>query len=461
MKLNRIDLERFLDNNMPNYVKDLQDLVSIPSISSIEGNYDVMDRILVFAGMIATKCGFDKPNIHTTKGYPILISDLKTDVNKPTIIIYNHMDVKPGGKGWDTNPFEPVVSDGKVIGRGSTDDKGPALAILYAINFLRTQNYNLPNIKLLYETEEEKGSPNFGSFLDENLDTHLLKDPNAIIVSDTIFEGEHPAITYRLRGLLRVEATLRLGKEPVHSGLFGGLIENPANIINSFLATCYDAKNKKITIPYFHTLRTIIPPSELEYIRDKILKAIDLKNIKKESGRDRLTVESPLEAIIKNWYSPSFESVDIETNERSEGLNINTIIPSYCTARFTMRLGPGQPPEKVLELITEHAKRFDERIQIRGRGSRDFSTDITNPYIEAAKESCLYGYGKEPLLVESGGTIGALSELKRVYPDKPIVPIAMSLLSDGYHKPNEKFEIEQARRGIKVFAHYLHSICKM
>ena len=184
---------------------------------------------------------------------PGVVARLEVDPSAPWVLIYNHLDVQPANEPeWKTNPFDPVVTDTHIIGRGATDDKGPMLATLYAIHHLH-QSSNLPvNVALLFETNEENGSVGFSKLLSNARTRKLLPDPDSILVSDTIFEGNNPAITYSLRGLIRAKVSLTTADQSIHSGLGGGLVVNPLNQLIYALAQCQDPKSGVLLIPHMY-----------------------------------------------------------------------------------------------------------------------------------------------------------------------------------------------------------------
>ncbi|PKL74456.1 MAG: peptidase, partial [Candidatus Melainabacteria bacterium HGW-Melainabacteria-1] len=239
-------LDEYLAQHQQTIIDELMTLIRIPSISQIKAHWPDCYRVVDKMAEIVSAYGFE-PEIVETAGCPALIATLETDVARPWLFVYNHLDVQPAAEPqWVTEPFEPVLKDDRIVGRGSTDDKGPTLTTLHAIHCLHRAGLPLPNIQLIYETEEESGSGNFGAMLDAS--RTRLQTPASILVSDTIFEGDHPAITYRLRGLLEAEASLSTGSQDLHSGMVGGAAINPLNVLIQALSKCVDAKGQ-VTIP--------------------------------------------------------------------------------------------------------------------------------------------------------------------------------------------------------------------
>jgi acetylornithine deacetylase/succinyl-diaminopimelate desuccinylase-like protein len=447
-------LDTYLRQQMPNYTLQLMELVSIPSISSSPAHGRDMTRILENMRDIVTRYGF-RARIVRTPGHPAFIATLETAADRPWVVIYNHMDVQPAQEPqWNTDPFIPVLKNEAIYGRGSTDDKGPALAIIHAINFLRTQNLPMPNIQIVYETEEEIGSPHFGAFLDEHGDA--LQAPASILVSDTIFEGDHPAITYQLRGMQRLEIELKTGSKDLHSGLFGGVARNPLNDLLHALSRCV-SDDGQLTVPSLLEDVWPLSPEEQQEL-DKVAEIFSLSKFDQDSEQAARYSDDARDILMRTWHRPTFEVHGFEGIQSTPGM-IKSALPYQVKAKVTMRLVPGLEPANVVHKLQAFLRQIDPGIQVIDRGgSRPVVTALDNPFMEKAREACTFGFEREPVFVGSGGSIGALPEFQRVFPQAPIVLIAQSLMSDGYHAPNEHFRLEQARRGIKTIAHYLTSI---
>lgn len=435
-------------------LEELKTLMRIPSISHMLAHAPDCQKVLEAMGEIVSQYGFTYEICHTD-GLPCFIATLETDPALPWVMVYNHMDVQPAAEPqWVSEPFEPLVKDGRIYGRGSTDDKGPALTTLHAIHFLKSQGHALPNIQLVYETEEESGSEHFGQFLDRYKDK--LHTPQSILVSDTIFEGDFPAITYRLKGLLEAEVELKSGTQDLHSGLFGGVAENPLSILIQALATCVNLQGQ-VTVPGVMDSVVEVSDAELEQIQ-RVAAHFDFDKLVADSGQAAFYSKEPVEILKRIWTQPTFEVHGFEGVQTQPDV-IKTALPYHVKAKLTMRLVAGQDPKQVFEALSTHLKSFHPRIEVHNRGLLSgCMTDITHPIMEKAIAACEAGFGKAPLFVGSGGTIGALPEFQRVFPEAPIVLIAQSLMSDGYHAPNENFRISQIEAGMKTMAHYLHAL---
>lgn len=450
-------LEQYLESHQDTIVEELKTLIRIPSISQKKSHLPEATKVLEVMSEIVLKYGF-KPEILSTPGRPAFIATLEIDPARPWLIVYNHMDVQPADEPqWKTEPFEPVLKDGRVYGRGSTDDKGPSLTTLHAIHFLHQQGLALPNIQLVYETEEESGSKNFGAFLDQH--RQKFNTPASILISDTIFEGEHPAITYRLKGLLTAEAELATGTQDLHSGMVGGAAINPLNILIQALSRCVDIQGN-VTIPGVQEDLSEISEAERKTLRHTA-SIFDLNKLVADTGGAKLHSQEALELLQRIWVRPTFEVHGFE-GVQTEPEVIKTALPYAVKAKITMRLVAEQEPARVFDQLEACLQSVHPDIKLHRRDSvKGCLSTVDNQYMQEALKACRSGFGREAVFVGSGGTIGALPEFQRVFPKAPLVLIAQSLMSDGYHAPNENFQIAQIRNGFKTMAHYLHQIAEL
>lgn len=445
-------LSEFQSGSIPDLIEDLKQLVRIPSISKLPEHAGDCLAVLHAVSQITEKIGF-RSEIIQTPGLPVYVGWLETDPESPWITIYNHMDVQPAEEPqWESAPFEPLLKDERLYGRGSTDDKGPALTTLYAIAFLKQSGYRLPNIQLIYETEEENGSGHFGWFLDHM--GNRLKAPQSILVSDTIFEGDHPALTYRLRGLLQAEAELESGHQDQHSGLVGGVVENPLNILIRALATCCDAQGN-VTIPGVSAPEL---NEEEQAALEKTAAVFDLQRMHQDTGGARFYSEDPRDILERIWCRPTFEVHGFEGVQTTPKV-IKSALPYHVKAKLTLRLIAEQEPSQVLQALEKHLQAYHPAIRVTDRGQLyGCKTELAALPMQVAAAACEFGFGKPPLIVGSGGTIGALPQFQRVFPEAPLVLIAQSLMSDHYHGPNENFRLSQMRDGMRTMAAYLHAL---
>ncbi|MEK6820984.1 MAG: M20/M25/M40 family metallo-hydrolase [archaeon] len=438
------------------FTQELSELVRIPSISQRvehkEDCYAVAEKMQHFLKKLGAET-----RIVATKGNPVLLGELAS-ASRERIVIYNHLDVQPAEEPqWKTSPFEPVVKDGIMFGRGTTDDKGPALTILHAIREMQSQNIPMPSIQFVYETEEEIGSPNFGGFLDETLGNGSLKPPHSVLVSDSEFEGEYPTLNYKLRGMARLFLTLETASQEAHSGVVGGVAKNPLEILSRVLVSMKDEMGN-ITIPHYLDDVAPLTPIEKE-MTQKVAAHMDVEKFKRETGVNELFTENSEEMLTRIWHRPTMEMHGFEGAQHLPKV-MKSSIPNKVTAKISLRLVPNQTPEKAIERIRAYVQTLHPGIVVEGDGQPPSVMEINNPYMQLGKEACREGYGKDALFVGAGGSIGAVAKFQRVWKGTPMVLISQSLLSDGYHAPNENFRLAQAEKGMATMQRYLEKVGK-
>jgi acetylornithine deacetylase/succinyl-diaminopimelate desuccinylase-like protein len=435
------------------YEKFLKKLVDVPSVSmdperkgDIRKCAEVAQELLKDAGA--------KVSIIETSGNPVVVGQMLTDPAHPTVTVYNHIDVQPADAAeWDSQPFQMTASNGLYRGRGTTDDKGPALAALYGAKYAH-ENGTPINIKFIWELEEEIGSPSFEEFLVRN---QAMLKTESIVVSDTIWVSrERPAIPYGLRGLQCVTVKLKTGAKDVHSGLTGGLARNPIGELAQLIAECYDARTGQVHIPGFYDHVEKPSDSELDnfvqsgFTLDGFKNAHELISLRKADAR---------EGSERIWARPTFEVHGIVGGYA--GVGVKTIVPHQAEAKISMRLVPKQDPTKIYEHFEKFVKSKCPDAIITKEGSLSpFLGEFTGKYAEAAKKAMTHAFGKEPAFTREGGSIGAVLSMTKVL-NAPIVFLGLSLPEHGYHAINENFDWQQAGGGIKMFVNYFDQLSRL
>jgi acetylornithine deacetylase/succinyl-diaminopimelate desuccinylase-like protein len=444
----------------PQYTNQLVSLIKIPSISARETHRGDLTRVVERTADIAKDLGFTASVVDAK--YPALIVTMPGDKDAGNLLIYNHLDVQPADEEepekpkWRTTPFEPVIDGDAIIGRGATDDKGPALSTLHAAHFLSKNNIPRPTIQFLYETAEEIGSQHFGQILDGLVAKGSLQTPDSILISDSEFEGNNPALTYKLRGMVRGTMTLELGSREWHSGTLGGAARNPIDVLYRAAFTCRD-ENGLMIIPGFD--EDIIPLTSGEISAlNELVSHCDLDKIKRDLGAYELNTADPREFYMRTSHSPTFELHGTEGTQHLAG-EIKSSIPCKVSLKYSMRLVPGQDWKDLQEKLQRHVVKTHPNIVVRnlGDGVNAAITPLESPFMDKAAEACYVGFGIPALRTAAGGSIGSVPEFQRVF-GVPVVMIAQSLLSDGYHAPNEEFRYSQAAKGMATMAHYIHNI---
>ncbi|MBI2812640.1 MAG: M20/M25/M40 family metallo-hydrolase [Candidatus Melainabacteria bacterium] len=435
------------------YERDLKKLVDIPGVSMDPDRKIDITRTAEAAAQLLKDAGA-KAEIIQTKGNPVVFAEMIADPSYPTVTIYNHMDVQPADpEEWKTAPFDMKIEDGTYRGRGSTDDKGPALAVLYAAKYAYEQKVPI-NIKFIWELEEEIGSPNFEQFLREN---KAKLGTDSIVVSDTIWVSrDKPAIPYGLRGLQGVLVRLKTGVKDVHSGTTGGLARNPIGELAQLINECYDAKTGHVNIPGFYD--AVAKPSESE-ADNFVASGFDVKAFMKAHELLSLRTMDAKEASQRIWALPTFEVHGITGGYNGPG--VKTIVPHEAEAKISMRLVPGQDPDKILQAFTRFVQEKCPDATVVPEGSlRPYLGEFTGPFNNAASAAMKAGFGKEAAFTREGGSIGAVVSMHDIL-NKPIVFLGLSLPEHGYHAINENFDWQQAGGGIKMFVQYFNALSKI
>jgi acetylornithine deacetylase/succinyl-diaminopimelate desuccinylase-like protein len=447
------NVETYSNSVKSEYEANLKKFVDIPSVSA-DPEHKADIKKMADAAVSLLKSMGAEARTYETKGNPIVVGEFKAAGDCPTVTIYNHLDVQPADpEDWKDPPFNMSIHDGVYKGRGTTDDKGPALAALYGAKY--AHDHKVPiNIRFLWELEEEIGSPNFENFLLNHKDEIPT---NSVVVSDTIWVSrERPAIPYGLRGLQGVTVTLVTGAKDVHSGTTGGLARNPIGELCQLIDECYDAKTGHVKIPGFYD--DVAKPSDDE-VKHFLSSGFDLAHFSKAHELNSLRTNDPKEASQRIWAMPTFEVHGIVGGY--SGAGIKTIVPHKAEAKLSMRLVPNQDPEKILKLFENFVKEKCPDAVVKPEGSlKPYLGEFTGPYNNAAKEAMKKAFGKEASFTREGGSIGAVVSMHDIL-KCPIVFLGLSLPEHGYHAVNENFDWQQANGGINMFVHYLAKISQV
>lgn len=386
-----------------------------------------------------------------TRGSPVLHGVFDAGPSLPTVTVYNHLDVQPASREtepWDTDPFVLVQRGDRYFGRGTTDDKGPALAALFGM--LAAREAGVPvNVRFLWEFEEEIGSPHFEEAISRNA-AALATD--AVVVSDTVWVSRRrPAIPSGLRGLVALRFTLRTAERDAHSGEAGGAARNPIGELMQLMCEIHDPRTGRVKIPGFYD--GIVRPHAAE-IEDFRRCGFSLPEFKRDLGLNTLRTRDRLEVMKRIWTLPTFEIHGMSGGYAGPGLK--TIIPGHAEVKVTCRLVPGQEPRKIAALVKAFVRRRnrDVKVHVEATGSA-FQGVVSGPVADALRRSIRFAFGREPVYVREGGGIGAVIPMKRIL-RCPVLFLGLSLREHGYHAPNENFDWGQASGGMAAFARLFH-----
>lgn len=447
------ELDEYVKGSRKSYEATLKSLVDIPSVSMDPAFKDDVLKAAKRACEILQEAGAEAEVVQT-EGYPVVIGAFKSDPKHPTITIYNHMDVQPADPAeWKAHPFQMSTQGDTYHGRGTTDDKGPAMSVLYAAKYAHAHKCPV-NIKFIWELEEENGSPSFEGFLKKHKDK--LKT-DSVAVSDTIWVSrERPAIAYGLRGLQGVCVTLKTGAKDVHSGTTGGLARNPIGELAQLISECYDARTGHVHIPGFYDDVRKVSGEEVDNF---VKSGFDVSGFKKAHELKDLRTNDPREASQRIWAQPTFEVHGITGGYTGAG--VKTIVPHQAEAKISMRLVPDQDPAKILELFTNFVKKKCPDAEVIPQGSlKPYIGEFGGPFATAASAAYESAFGKQAAFTREGGSIGAVVSMNEVL-QVPIMFLGLSLPEHGYHAINENFDWQQASGGIKLFVHYLDLVSRI
>ena len=456
-------IKNYINENKDRFINELIELLRIPSISADPAyKKNVLDCANAVAKAIKD-AGADNIQICETAGYPIVYGDKIIDPNLPTVLVYGHYDVQPADplELWESGPFEPVIKnteihpEGAIFARGACDDKGQFYMHVKAFELMMNTNTLPCNLKFMIEGEEEVGSENLGVFVKENKEK--LKC-DAILISDTgIISNDTPSITTGLRGLSYMEVEVTAPNRDLHSGLYGGAVANPINILCEMIAKMKD-KNNHITIPGFYdnVLELSVEAKEdiarAPFCLDAYKKALDLSDIHGEKGYT--TME-------RTGIRPTLDVNGIWGGYTGEGAK--TVIASKAYAKISMRLVPNQSDEEITEKFTKYLEYIAPKsVTVKAsphHGGEPYVSPTDIPAYIAASKAMETTYGKRPVPVKSGGSIPIVALFEKELGVKSIL-LGFGLDSDAIHSPNEHYGIFNYLKGIETIPHFFANYAK-
>jgi len=445
------DIKKYIEDNKQRFLDELFELIRIPSISSEKKHKDDMNRMAEALKAKLLEAGADKAEVMATDGNPVVYGEKKADDNKPTVLVYGHYDVMPVDpiEKWKSEPFEPDVREGKIFARGADDDKGQSFMHIKAFEYLAKSGQLECNVKFMLEGEEEIGSPNLGKFCEEHKD--MLK-ADTILVSDTSMLGKDtPSITTGLRGLAYMEVSVTGPNRDLHSGIFGGAVANPANVLADMIARLKDDQNK-VTIPGFYD--DVIEASEEE--RKEMNKApFDLEEYKRSLDIEEVEGEAGYTTLERTGIRPSLDVNGMWSGYTGEGAK--TVLPSTAGAKISMRLVPNQDHKKIARLFEEYFKSIapkSVKVEVKAlHGGQGYVSPIDLPAYKAASKAMEKTLGKSPIPVRSGGSIPIIATFEKVLDTKSIL-LGFGLESDAIHSPNENYPLDQFYNGIETIIRF-------
>jgi acetylornithine deacetylase/succinyl-diaminopimelate desuccinylase-like protein len=449
----REELRSYARGKRAEYESVLEKIVEIPSVSVEPGRKADTRRAAEYAVSLLKSFG-GTAKLYETKGHPIVHGRFDRDPKYPTVTIYNHLDVQPAeGPDWRTDPFDFAKEGDKYMGRGTTDDKGPAITALYGARYAYEQKVPV-NIRFLWELEEEIGSPNFETTIRAHAADFAT---DSVVVSDTVWVSRtRPAAPAGLRGLQGFRFELQTGETDQHSGTAGGAARNPVTELCALIAECVDGKTGRVKIPGFYS--DVVAPTKKE-LEDLKKCGFTVKDFKRDHLFRSLRVNDALEVMKRIWMMPTFEVHGIAGGYQGPG--VKTIIPPKATAIVSCRLVPDMNPKKIVKLVKDFVKKRNPDVVVSAEHELPaYQGKTTGPYADAIRGAMKFAFGKEPVFVREGGSIGAVLSMEKVF-RSPVFFLGLSLPEHGYHAPNENFDWAQARGGMAAFADYFRRVAAM
>jgi len=444
-------LSTFVKENKERFLEELFTLLRIPSISADKAYEKDVAKAAAFVKEALLKAGCTQAEVCQTPGNPIVYAEKIIDKKLPTVLVYGHYDVQPADpiNLWDAPPFEPVIKktdrhpDGAIFARGACDDKGQMYMHVKALEYMTSTGTLSCNVKFMIEGEEEVGSPSLEWYVKRHQDK-LAND--VILISDTgMVSNQQPSITTGLRGLSYVEVEVTGPNRDLHSGLYGGAVANPINILTKMIASLHD-DNNRITIPGFYdNVRALSRDA-----RDEMAKApFSLDNYKKAIGINAVYGEKGYTTNERNAIRPTLDVNGIWGGYTGAGAK--TVIPSKASAKISMRLVPHQHHEKITALFTKHFKAIAPKsvtVKVTSHhGGLPYVTPTDSIGYQAAAKALNESFGVKPIPVYSGGSIPIVALFENALKSKSIL-MGFGLDSDAIHSPNEHFGVFNYLKGI-------------
>ncbi|HBG58741.1 MAG TPA: dipeptidase [Porphyromonadaceae bacterium] len=441
------EIDKYVKTHEKRFLDELFELIRIPSISSLPEHKPDMYKAAEKWKELLLAAGADKAEVMETDGNPVTYGEKIIDKNAPTVLVYAHMDVMPVDPIdlWKTAPFEPVVKDGKIWARGADDDKGQSFMHAKAFEYLVQSGTLECNVKFLIEGEEEVGSPSLPKFCKRH---KKMLEADVILVSDTsMIAPDVPSITTGLRGLAYWQVEVTGPNVDLHSGIFGGAVANPINVLAKMIAQTTD-NDGRILIPGFYD--DVVEVSQKE--RNMMAKApFSLTEYKKALDVKEVYGEKGYSTNERTGIRPTFDVCGIWGGYTGDGAK--TVLPSKAYAKISTRLVPNQDHNKIAKLFVKYFESIAPKsVKVKVEylhGGPSYVCPIDLPAYRAAQKAYSDVYGKEPVPVRSGGSIPIIATFEEILGIKSVL-MGFGLGSDAIHSPNENFPLEQFYNGIRT-----------
>ncbi len=446
-----MDTALYIEKNRERFLNELLDLLRIPSVSADKKFRDDVFRMAETLKGKLEEAGVDFAEICETDGYPIVYGEKIVSEDAPTVLVYGHYDVQPADpyELWDSPPFEPVIKNEKIYARGACDDKGQMYMHVKAFETLVRNDALTCNVKFMLEGEEEVGSENLGIFVSNNKEK--LK-ADVILISDTaMISLDAPSITVGLRGLSYLEVEVTGPNRDLHSGVYGGAVANPINVLCDMIASLHDEKGR-VTIPGFYDKVDELSAEE----REALNKApFDLSAYKKDLDIDDVQGEEGYTTLERTGIRPTLDVNGIWGGYIGEGAK--TVLPSKAHAKISMRLVPGQSSAEITKLFSKHFTDIaPSSVKVKvtpHHGGEPAVTPTDSEAYAAASAAFMDSFGKKPIPTRDGGSIPIVSLFKKEL-GLDTVLMGFGFDSDAIHSPNEHYGVQNYMKGIETICQF-------
>ena len=456
-KISLTSYEKYIDANNDDHLKEFMELVAIPSISSIPANKPDVEKAAEWIVNKLKSIGITTAQTIPTDGNPIVYGSWEKAPGKPTVLIYAHYDVQPVKESeWKNPPFAPKIEDGKILGRGTSDDKSGIMVTIWAVEAMLRTNGKLPvNVKFVFDGEEEKGSPSFKKFLIANKE--LLKADFALNADGSQYSETTPSILMSLRGATILEFNIKTANIDGHSGQFGGKTPNAAVIMSQIISSFY-TKEGNVAVAGFYDKVMPITIEQKEMIK-KI--PYDEREDMKILGTTAEAGDTTYSSLERVWYRPTLEIIGMQSGYVAAEGHSN-IIPGNAMARITCRLIDNQNGDEIRDLIIKH---INKNCPVGATVSYKFSEGYSRP-MKFPSDTKAYGYvsdalfkiyGNQPLQLGHGGSIGPLIDIKEIL-GIYAYSLGFQIKDENKHAANEYLRLSSIRKGQLLYCYYLQHL---
>ncbi len=450
-------LQSYLEQNKDRFLEELLDLLRIPSVSADPAFAKDVRKTAEFIQQKLNEAGADNVELFETDGHPIVYGEKIVGEGLPTVLVYGHYDVQPADpyELWDSEPFNPVVKDGKIYARGACDDKGQMYMHLKAFEAMMHEASLPCNVKFLIEGEEEVGSDNLEPFLEKYADKLAC---DIVLVSDTsMISNEIPSVTVGLRGIACVEVEVTGANRDLHSGVYGGGVANPINVLSDMIASLMD-ENKHITIPGFYD--NVVEVSAID--RAAMAETpFDLSEYKNDLDIDDIQGEAGYSTLERTSIRPTLDVNGMWGGYTGEGFK--TVLPSKAYAKISMRLVPNQTSDEITALFKKHFESIappSVKVEVKPHhGGEPAVTPTDSIAYQAASAACEHTFGRKPIPTRGGGSIPIVSLFKHILNADTIL-LGFGLDSDAIHSPNEHYGLFNYYKGIETIPYFYDELVK-